>query len=213
MADKPPVSRSEEVSPNDFPSESPPIRLCVELGCENPAKKRGRGYAKWCDEHLFNHPNSGDDTPPKSRNIAPVDKSKVAKKAEEQIKNMLGFAQLAFYGKGDVYCTWAIGEVGDDIAKHGGTLASNIKWMANLVDKGENTFAMALLILNMAKLGLMIGVHHDVVPYTGPVKLLVPKPPPKEVGTVVPIRIRNMVDTHATEDVIDASSSDTVSFT
>lgn len=209
MADSPPHSRSEDVSANDFPSDSPTtVRICLEPGCDNPAKKRGRGFAKWCDEHLFNHPNSGDDTPPKSRVIVTVDKSKVAKKAEDQVKNLLGFAQLGFYAKGDVYCTWAIGEVGDDIAKHTGTLASNIKWMANFVDKSENTFAIALLILNLAKLGMMIGVHHDAIPYAGPVKLLVPKPPPKEVGSVVPIRIHNLNDS---ANPVDADS--TPSFT
>lgn len=205
MTDTSPKSRAADV--DDFPSESPAItsvRMCSEPGCENPAKKRGRGYAKWCDEHLFNHPNSGDDTPPKSRPIATADKSKVAKKAEDQIKNMLAFGQLAFAAKGDVYCTWAIGEVGEDIAKNGGVLASNIKWMANFVDKGENTFAIALLIMNLAKLGLMIGVHHDAIPYTGVVKMLVPKPPPKNEGTVIPIRVKNLVNEGA---VVDAESS------
>jgi hypothetical protein len=211
VADTAPRSRSVDVSESDFPTDSPvaTVRMCIEPGCDNPSKKRGRGYAKWCDEHLFNHPNSGDDTPPKSRVIVREDKSKVAKKAEDQIKNMLGFAQLGFAAKGDGYCAWAIGEVGEDIAKNGGILASNIKWMANFVDKGENTFAIALLIMNLSKLGLMIGVHHDVVPYTGVVKMLVPKPPPKEVGTVVPIRVNNLVNGSA----VDATVSDNPSFT
>ncbi len=211
MADTLPKSRADDI--DTFPTSSPnvSVRMCVEPGCDNPAKKRGRGYAKWCDEHLFNHPNSGDDSVPKSRVIVKEDKSKVAAKAENQIKNMLGFAQLAFAGKGDVYCTWAIGEVGDDIAKNGGILASNIKWMANFVDKGENSFAMALLILNLAKLGLMIGVHHDAVPYSGIVKWLVPKPPPKDVGTVIPIRAKNLIQDGRPIDLNDAP--DHLSFT
>lgn len=212
MSDSTPKSRSADV--DDFPADSPPIavqKMCIEPGCDQPSKKRGRGYAKWCDEHLFNHPNSGDDTPPKSRPIVSVDKSKVAKKAEGQIKNMLGFAQLGFAAKDDLYCAWAIGEVGEDIAKNGGILASNIKWMANFVDKGENTFAMALLIMNLAKLGLMIGTHHDVVPYTGIVKMLVPKPPPRNDGANVrPIRLRSLINEGA---VVDGDQSPSNSFT
>lgn len=209
MADSSPKSRT--VSDDDFPiaSDNPTtIRICLEPGCGEPCVKRGRGYAKWCGEHLFNHPNSSDQRAPRSRTISSEDadkkKAAIKKRAEDQIKGLLGFAQIGLAAKGDMYCTWAIGEVGEDIANHTGTLASNIKWMATAVEKSENTFAILMLTLNVVKLGAMIGVHHDMIPYVGPVKMLVPKPPPKDVGTTIPVRIRNMAAKDS--EVIDVDS-------
>lgn len=196
---------------DDFPLDTPSIRICLEPDCGEPCVKRGRGYAKWCGEHLFNHPNSNDDKAPRSRRVEPEDsdkaKAKRAAKAEDQVKALLSFAQLGLAAKGDVYCTWAIGETGDDIAKNVGVLASNIKWMASAVDKSENMFALLLLTMNVGRLVAMMGVHHDWIPYTGPVKILVPKPPP-DSPTNIPVRIKNMGVKKAT----DADSAE-LSFT
>jgi hypothetical protein len=195
MADSVPKSRAVDLdSESEFPSNGPPIRICEEPGCGEPSVKRGRGYARWCGEHLFNHPNSPEKAGPRSKVIAPtIDKNKVKEKAEERVKALLGFAQMVTYSKGDEYCTWALGETGEPIAENIGILASNIKWIASSVEKSENIFAVAMLTLNVMKLGAMMGVHHEWIPWSGPVKMLVPKPPPKNQGIVTPIRLHNLV--------------------
>lgn len=176
-----------EVSSDDFPTEVN-IRICEEDGCESPCKKRGRGYARWCEQHLYNH--TGDDSRPRSRRstttVADVEaikaaKDKVAKKAENQTKTLLSAAQLTFMGAGDMYCAKAIGQLAEPIAENMGAVASDFKLVASMIDKTDKYFALTLLMLNVTRLGLMIGTHHDVVPYGAPLKLIgIPEPPPKD---------------------------------
>lgn len=195
--DHAPKSRqSEDLDNGEFPIDAPPIRICEEPNCGEPCVKRGRGYARWCGQHLFDHPNSPDKPGPRSKAVVPtVNKDKVKERAQARVMALLGFVQMAMYAKGDEYCTYAIGETGEPIAENIGILASNIKWLAGAVEKSENLFAVAMLTLNVMKLGAMMGVHHEWIPYSGPVKMLVPKPPPpKDIGTVTPIRLRNLID-------------------
>jgi hypothetical protein len=170
----------QDADPNEFPSNvsnsDVSVRLCMETDCDTPCVKRGRGYAKFCGEHLFNH--TVDDTKPNTRTVTTT-KDKVAKKAENQAKALLAFAQGSFIAQGDQYCAWAVGECAEPIAENLGAVASDIKFVANMVEKGDKYFALVMLTANITKLGLMIGVHHDLVPYTGPIKLIVPKPPAK----------------------------------
>lgn len=201
--DKAPKSR--EISDDEFPSEDEkPIRICVEPDCNNPCVKRGRGYAKWCQEHLFNHPNTDDKTKANATLVRPPDRGAVAKKAEKQVTALLGALQIAFVSQGDRYCAWAVGETAEDIASNAGILASDIKWVAKAVDAGDKYFAAMLLTLNVAKLGLMIGVHHDWVPYAGPIKFLVPKPPEKNVMPMNQANVRVVGDSR----LVDASTID-----
>jgi hypothetical protein len=46
-----------------------------------------------------------------------------------------------------------------------------------LIDKTDKWASLGVLLWAMLRLGLVLGVHHDVVPYVGPVKMLVPPPP------------------------------------
>ena len=181
MADSPPNSMVfEEVSEEQFPDKptaaDKPVRICAEEGCNKPCKKRGRGYAGWCDEHLFNHLG---DKPPKSREIVTIDRSKIAAKAEAQSAILLGFAQKTFLLRGDQYCAYMIGAKGEDISKNIGAVAADFKWMAKVIDKSDKYFALAMLTMNLGELALAIACHHEVIPWAGPVKHLVPKPPPK----------------------------------
>lgn len=166
MADKTPLSMQEIDS---FPD----VRMCTEPGCEEPAKKSGRGYSKFCVEHLF--VNKGGSTPVAEH--VPVKNERAATKAEDQIKALLAATQLGMMAKGDLYCAWAVGETAEGIAKNAGMVAADFKLVARMVDKTDKYFAVTMLAYNVARLGLMVGVHHGMIPYSGPIKLLVPKPP------------------------------------
>lgn len=166
---------------NDFPEEdSPPIRICEEESCEEPAKKRGRGYSRWCTIHLEDH--KGDTSPrPSNPKTVTVSNDRVAKKAEEQAKAFLSVFQGAFLAKGDQYCAWALGETAEPIAKNLGMVASDFKFVAKMVDKSDKYFALTMLTYNVTRLGLMIGCHHDVIPYHSSMRFLgVPEPPTQE---------------------------------
>lgn len=171
MADS--VPKSVTISDAEFP-EDVAVKICAEDGCDNPAAKRGRGYSAWCTEHIYLHKG---EKPPKTKEITVTSRDKIAEKAESQIKAMLAVAQVGLVLKNDNYCAWAIGETGDDIAKSGGKVAADFKWMAKGIDKADRYFALLILTMNVGKLALMMGVHHDVIPYKGPVKVLVPRPP------------------------------------
>lgn len=176
----------------DIPDfETKPVRICEEDGCENPCKKRGRGYARYCEDHLFNH--TGDDSRPRSRrstgNVEDVrlveeKRARSAAKAEAQTKALLAPIQLVFIGKNDLHCAKAIGELAEPIAKNVGDVAADFKLVAKMIDKTDKYLAVTMLALNLTRLGLIIGTHHEVVPYSDAMKLLgIPEPPPKPVDT------------------------------
>lgn len=179
MTDHAPLS---VVETDDFPDDDPPVRVCEEDGCEQPCKKRGRGYARWCEDHLFNH--SGDDSKPRSRRTVEdvaAKRSRVEKKASDQTKALLAPLQMIFIGKNDMYCAAAIGELAEPIANSMGAVAADFKFVANMIDKTDKYFALTMLTMNVTRLALIIGTHHDLVPYSGPIKLLVPEPPKKVI--------------------------------
>lgn len=168
--------------------EAASVRICYEPNCDNPCVKRGRGYARFCGEHLFNHPNSPD-KPPASRVIQVESKSKLKEKAKQSTLKLLTLPQYAFMASGDAYCSYVIGEIGPEIAENVGDIAANVKWVGQGIEKLETHLALAMLTVNVTRLGLAIAVHHEVVPYSGPIKLIVPKPPPK-TDTVDPSKFR-----------------------
>lgn len=188
-----PDASSSEVS---FGDTEVITRICLEPDCENPCVKRGRGYAKWCGDHLFNHPNSPDKAPA-SRVITVVDKSKVKEKAKTSTLKLLTLPQYAFIAKQDAYCAYMIGEIGPEIAENVGDLAANVKLVANLVEKTETHLALAMLTVNVGRLVLAIGVHHGYVPYSGPIKLIVPKPPDNQTDMEGPTQQFRVVTSNA----------------
>jgi len=184
------VSFPEPTSSTEVSFGETTIRICEEPDCDNPCKKRGRGYARWCDEHLFNHPNSPDKAP-KSRVITVESKSQRKEKAKQSTLKLLTLPQYMFIAKGDAYCSYMIGEIGPEIAENMGDIAANNKWVANMVERSETGLALAMLTVNVGRLCLAIAVHHEVIPYSGPIKLIVPRPPDKTDSEGSRLRIVN----------------------
>jgi hypothetical protein len=110
-------------------------------------------------------------------------KSKIAAKAEKTTIRWLAMGQMVFVGKGDIYCANAMGMIGPDIAKSVGLVAVDIPWLSKYLEEGDKYTALATLLYSVGRLGLMMAVHHDLIPYNDYTKVLIPPIPEKENAT------------------------------
>lgn len=135
--------------------------------------------------------NSVTDKPPTPLDLDPnlnldpdnARKSKVAAKAEKTTIRWLAIGQTLLVANEDIYCAVAMGNVGPDIAKAVGQVAVDIPWLSKMLDEGDKYTALATLVFSVGRLGLMMAVHHDLVPYNKYTKVLVPPIPEKENAT------------------------------
>jgi len=110
-------------------------------------------------------------------------KSKVAAKAEKTTIRWLAIGQTFLVVNEDFYCANAMGTIGPDIAKAVGQVAVDIPWLSKMLDEGDKYTALATLVFSVGRLALMMGVHHDLIPYNKYTKVLVPPIPEKENAT------------------------------
>lgn len=121
------------------------------------------------------------DKPPKSTSIVGSNQRKAqsVKKIEDQTSHWLGMIQIGLMASGDQYCAAAIGEEGPPIARSIAEVAQDFPLIKKVVESTDKWGALAVLTYHSMRLGLIIGVHHNAVPYTGIVRFMVPPPPPK----------------------------------
>lgn len=100
--------------------------------------------------------------------------SKRAQKAEQTILGWETMAQMYLMTQGDIPCAVAIGVVGKEIAHNAARVCDDFPWLLKGVEAGDKWTGVFALSLSVARLGLMIGIHHDVIPYNDITKMLVP---------------------------------------
>jgi hypothetical protein len=109
-------------------------------------------------------------------NLGTSRKTRVQIKAEKSAKKWIGMGVVALYSNGDQYCASALGTVGKEVAESLGEVANQFPWLAEMLGESDKYTAVLGLIYNVGRLGIMIGVHHDWVPYNTVTSFFVPDP-------------------------------------
>jgi hypothetical protein len=104
-------------------------------------------------------------------------RAKGAAATEEKVKNFFVPVQIGLIGSGDLYCAKAVGEDIPAIAKALGELGEDFPLLKQVVDLTDKWGAISQLAYHGARLAAAIGVHHEWLPYEGPIKFLIPPPP------------------------------------
>ena len=154
--------------------------ICAEADCAKPVRKAGKGYSQWCLEHAREHRG---ERVPRSRQAVVEDvkvladkRTAAVAKTEKTVVSWLVTAQVGFIASGDVYCAKAIEEEGPPIARALAEVAQDFPMLKKTLEAGDKWGALAVLGFHTSKLALAIGVHHNVIPYEGVIKILVPPP-------------------------------------
>lgn len=116
----------------------------------------------------------GADQPPKE---LAAKRARGAAATEEKVKNFFVPVQLGLLGSGDMYCAKMVGEDIPAIAKALGELGEDFPLLKQVVDLTDKWGAISMLAYHSARLIAGIGVHHEWLPYEGPLKFLIPPPP------------------------------------
>jgi hypothetical protein len=155
--------------------EAPP---CED--CGKPCRKAGRGYSRWCLEHSRDH--RGDKAPksrqPDSVKILADKRTAAVARTEKTVTQWLVMGQVGLIASGDIYCAKAIEEEGPPIARALAEVSQDFPMLRRAIETSDKWGALSVLAFHTGRLALIIGVHHNVVPYEGVVRFLVPAPFP-----------------------------------
>lgn len=172
----------------DEEPEIPPVQtheICNVAGCTNPVRERkpgarGRAPTK-CELHsTVKTPKSRTPGSEQMNLLSEEERKKSQDKIEKTVRAWLSMLQLAMLARQDVYCARAIGDHGPAIGESLATIAQEFPLLKKTLEAGDKWTAILVLSWNLIQLGLKMGVHHNVVPYEGAIKFLVPNPPPRK---------------------------------
>lgn len=109
-------------------------------------------------------------------------RAKAVNETKEMVVNWFVPIQMGLLGSGDTYCAKAIGEEIPLIGTAVGELAEEFPLLKRVVTAGDKWAALGNLAYHVGRLAACVAVHHNLLPYAGPVRFLVP-PPPEVVAT------------------------------
>lgn len=167
--------------------------VCQEEGCQRPCRKRKNSpnFFPYCAKHNALHTGSAMASP-KSQGYEELEKQR--KKAVLDVTNsVIGFfqpIQLGLAASDDWYCATALSNTVPPMAQALGDLSEDFPWLQKAVGTVDKWAALTQFCLAVLKLGVMVSVHHEWLPYEGVVRFLAPPPDSIRPGgaplTVVP---------------------------
>lgn len=186
----PPAPPAAPIDSYGYTADGRPV--CTEPGCPRGCRKirHSDNFHPYCSAHLTEHNAAGDYAGPTNTGTSgqktpgsrtphrlAEERKAAARRVEQNVTGWLAMVQGGFIASGDMYCARGVGEIGPPLAAAVGNVAVDFPILQKGLDKADKWASLGVLAYQIARLGLLIGVHHGVVKYEGPIRFLVPQPP------------------------------------